>query len=92
MPKLHILSPSSIATTIELTEKLITVGRTGENTIRIEDTNISSRHGILVKDGDEYQLHDFKSTNGTFRQWRADHGGKIEGWGLDSPGLSRIAV
>jgi pSer/pThr/pTyr-binding forkhead associated (FHA) protein len=66
MPKLHILSPSSIATTIELTEKLITIGRTAENTIRIQDTNVSSRHGILVRDGEDYQLHDFKSTNGTF--------------------------
>jgi pSer/pThr/pTyr-binding forkhead associated (FHA) protein len=66
MPKLHILSPSSIATTIELTDKLITIGRTAENTIRIQDTNVSSRHGILVRDGDDYQLHDFKSTNGTF--------------------------
>jgi pSer/pThr/pTyr-binding forkhead associated (FHA) protein len=66
MPKLHILSPSSIATTIELTERLITIGRTTENTIRIQDTNVSSRHGILVRDGEEYQLHDFKSTNGTF--------------------------
>lgn len=66
MPKLHILLPSSIATTIELTERLITIGRTDENTIRIQDTNISSRHGILVRDGDDYQLHDFKSTNGTF--------------------------
>jgi pSer/pThr/pTyr-binding forkhead associated (FHA) protein len=66
MPKLHILSPSSLATTIELTEKLITIGRTDENAICIPDTNISSRHGILVSDGDEYQLHDFNSTNGTF--------------------------
>jgi pSer/pThr/pTyr-binding forkhead associated (FHA) protein len=66
MPKLHILSPISIATTIELTERLITIGRTAENTIRIQDTNVSSRHGILVRDGEDYQLHDFKSTNGTF--------------------------
>ncbi len=66
MPKLHILSPNSIATTIELTDKLITIGRTAENAIRIQDTNVSSRHGILVRDGDDYQLHDFKSTNGTF--------------------------
>jgi pSer/pThr/pTyr-binding forkhead associated (FHA) protein len=66
MPKLHILSPGSLATTIGLTEKLITIGRTAENTIRIQDTNVSSRHAILVRDGDDYQLHDFKSTNGTF--------------------------
>ena len=66
MAKLHILSPSSLATTIELTEKLITIGRTDENAICIPDTNVSSSHGILVRDGDDYQLHDFKSTNGTF--------------------------
>src|SRR5271154_5507783 len=66
MPKLHILSPSSLATTIELTENLITIGRTDETSICIPDSNISKRHGILVRDGDDYQLHDFKSTNGTF--------------------------
>src|SRR5271169_5553811 len=66
MSKLHILSPSSLATTIELTESLITIGRTDETSICIPDTNISKRHGILVRDGDTYQLHDFNSTNGTF--------------------------
>ena len=66
MPKLHILSPSSLAATIELTESLITIGRTPENSICIQDTNVSRRHGILVRDGDNYQLHDFKSANGTF--------------------------
>jgi pSer/pThr/pTyr-binding forkhead associated (FHA) protein len=66
MPKLHILSPISLGTTIELTESLITIGRTHENSICIQDTNVSRRHGILVRDGDNYQLHDFKSINGTF--------------------------
>jgi predicted component of type VI protein secretion system len=66
MPKLHILSPSSVARTIELTENLISIGRTDENNICIEDINVSKRHGMLVRDGDDYQLHDFKSTNGTF--------------------------
>ncbi|MGD1018820.1 MAG: FHA domain-containing protein [Verrucomicrobiia bacterium] len=66
MPKLHILSPSSLATTIELTDKLITIGRNEDNAICIPDTNVSSMHGMLVRDGDTYQLHDFKSTNGTF--------------------------
>jgi pSer/pThr/pTyr-binding forkhead associated (FHA) protein len=66
MPKLHILSPSSLATTIELTDKLITIGRNEDNAICILDTNVSSQHGILVRDGDDYQLHDLNSTNGTF--------------------------
>jgi pSer/pThr/pTyr-binding forkhead associated (FHA) protein len=66
MPKLHILSPSSVARTIDLTDNLLTIGRTAETDICIPDHNISKRHGILVRDGDDYQLHDFKSTNGTF--------------------------
>src|SRR6267154_6643753 len=66
MPRLHILSPSSLAATIELTENLITIGRTPETSTCSQDTNVSRRHGILVRDGDNYQLHDFKSANGTF--------------------------
>ena len=66
MAKLHILSPSSVARTIDLTDNLMTIGRTEENDICIQNHNVSKRHGILVRDGDDYQLHDFKSTNGTF--------------------------
>jgi hypothetical protein len=66
MPRLHILSPTSLTATIELTESLLTIGRTPENSICIQDANVSRRHGILVRDGDNYQLHDFNSANGTF--------------------------
>ena len=66
MPKLHILSPAPIAKIVDLTSNLMTIGRTEENTICIADDIVSKRHGILVRDGDEYQLHDFNSTNGTF--------------------------
>lgn len=66
MHKLHILSDGSVAETIELTAKLMTVGRTEENQICIPDKSMSGRHGILVRAGDEYQVHDFNSTNGTY--------------------------
>ena len=66
MATLHIVSPSSLARTIELTDNLISIGRTSENEISIQDHNVSRRHGVLVRDGDDYQIHDFKSANGTF--------------------------
>ena len=66
MPKLQIHSSGSVAKTIELTKNLVTIGRTGDNDIHIQDDSVSKRHGILVRDGDDYQLHDFNSTNGTF--------------------------
>lgn len=66
MPKLQILSPGSLAKTIELTKNLMTIGRTEDNDVHVQDDSVSKRHGILVRDGDDYQLHDFNSTNGTF--------------------------
>ena len=66
MHKLHILSEGSVTKTIELTVKLMTIGRTEDNQICIPDKSMSGRHGILVRAGDEYQVHDFNSTNGTF--------------------------
>ncbi len=66
MPKIQILSPASIAGTFELTQNLITFGRSSQNALCINDSNVSSYHGILVRNGDTYQLHDFNSTNGTF--------------------------
>jgi pSer/pThr/pTyr-binding forkhead associated (FHA) protein len=66
MHRLHILSEGSVAQTIELTAKLITVGRTEENQICLPHKSMSGRHGILVRAGDEYQVHDFNSTNGTY--------------------------
>jgi predicted component of type VI protein secretion system len=66
MPKLIISSPSSLVRTIDLTTNFITIGRTEETDICIPDHNISKRHGILIRDGDDYQLHDFNSTNGSF--------------------------
>jgi len=83
MPKLHITSPSSLARSIELTDNLITIGRTADNAICIRDHNVSKQHGILVRSGDDYQLHDFNSTNGTFVNGqrimavKLQHGAKI---------------
>jgi len=65
MSRLHLLSGESIAASIELTGDLITIGRTENNAVCIEDKSISETHGILVRDGDDYQIHDFNSTNGT---------------------------
>lgn len=66
MAKLHILSETSVAQTIDLKTDLISVGRTEQNEICIPDKSVSKRHAMLVRDGNEYQLHDFNATNGTF--------------------------
>ncbi|MDQ6626367.1 MAG: FHA domain-containing protein [Verrucomicrobiota bacterium] len=49
----------------ELTEALVTIGRAAENTIVLADPSVSGRHAQLQRAGDDYQLVDLESTNGT---------------------------
>ncbi|MDQ6655298.1 MAG: FHA domain-containing protein [Verrucomicrobiota bacterium] len=49
----------------ELTDELITIGRSPENAIQLSDPSVSSRHAQLQLTGDSYELRDVGSTNGT---------------------------
>jgi pSer/pThr/pTyr-binding forkhead associated (FHA) protein len=49
----------------ELVEAAITLGRSPENMIVLDDPSVSSRHAQLQLVGEEYQLQDLDSTNGT---------------------------
>jgi pSer/pThr/pTyr-binding forkhead associated (FHA) protein len=65
MPKLLISLPDG-EVTHELVETVITIGRSPENILQIEDVSVSSLHAQLTlsEDGD-YSLVDVGSTNGT---------------------------
>ena len=66
MPQLHVSLPDSGATTHDLTDALISIGRISENTLQIEDVSVSSRHAQLtLDDSGDYILRDIGSTNGT---------------------------
>ena len=41
------------------------IGRSPENTMQLEDPSVSGRHAQLEQIGEEYQLTDLDSTNGT---------------------------
>jgi pSer/pThr/pTyr-binding forkhead associated (FHA) protein len=49
----------------ELAEDLISLGRSPENLIQLDDPSISSRHAQLELVGNDYCLKDLGSTNGT---------------------------
>lgn len=49
----------------ELTEAIITIGRSAENAIEIDDPSVSGRHAQLHQVGEAYHLQDTDSTNGT---------------------------
>ena len=64
MSKLAIFLPDVGEVVFELTEAKISVGRTDENAIHINDASVSTRHAEFVLKGGEYVLRDLGSTNG----------------------------
>lgn len=60
MPKLIISG-----TTYELVDDLVTIGRSPDNTIVINNPSVSARHAQLQTAGETYRLKDLGSTNGT---------------------------
>jgi hypothetical protein len=66
MPTLHVISGDLNAKTFDLAEARITIGRATENTVMLDHTTVSKNHAMLVKNGSEYKLFDFHSTNGTY--------------------------
>ena len=49
----------------ELHDAVISIGRASENAIVIPDPSVSGRHAQLIAVGEDYQLTDLDSTNGT---------------------------
>ena len=66
MPKFQITFPDSTELSLDLTEELVTVGRTSENMIELSDASVSTHHAELTVSGNgDYILKDIGSTNGT---------------------------
>jgi pSer/pThr/pTyr-binding forkhead associated (FHA) protein len=65
MPRLILRSVEAGSITHELTEELITLGRSPDNMIVVDDASVSGRHAQLQRSGDVYRLRDLNSTNGT---------------------------
>ena len=64
MARLVITTPSG-GIPHELTEPITTIGRAPENTMQLEDPSVSGRHAQLEQMGEDFQLTDLNSTNGT---------------------------
>lgn len=66
MPTLRIQMPNQMEVTHRLTGERITIGRTPDNTIQIQNPAVSARHAELIAEDGHYRLHDLESTNLTF--------------------------
>jgi pSer/pThr/pTyr-binding forkhead associated (FHA) protein len=65
VPKLTIRSGTGETISHDLVEETYTIGRSPENTIRLDDTSVSGRHAELVLVAENCYLKDLGSTNGT---------------------------
>ncbi|TWT48630.1 ATP-binding protein [Botrimarina hoheduenensis] len=54
-----------------LDEPELSIGRVGENRIRLHDTEVSREHAVLAAVGDSYMIRDLNSSNGTFVNGKA---------------------
>ena len=65
MPVLLGMSIDYRGKTLHLDEDTITIGRSNQNIISLNNASISTNHCILTKKNDVYLLKDLQSTNGT---------------------------
>jgi pSer/pThr/pTyr-binding forkhead associated (FHA) protein len=71
MPKLTIRSETGELTSHDLVEETYTIGRSAENSIRLDDTSVSGRHAELVLVAENCYLKDLGSTNHTLVNGKA---------------------
>jgi pSer/pThr/pTyr-binding forkhead associated (FHA) protein len=50
---------------IEIDREEITMGRSDQNVLSLDDPAVSGKHCVVLKDGNKYTIKDLQSTNGT---------------------------
>jgi len=71
MARIQYSTPEGASGEIDLTSESMTVGRSDDNAIVIQDPSLSSHHGEFTFDGAEWSFTDLGSTNGTKLQGTA---------------------
>ncbi len=66
MPSLTIRRGPDAGKVYELDKAVITIGRSSENDIVVNDTDVSRQHCQLLRKESDYEIRDLDSTNGTF--------------------------
>jgi eukaryotic-like serine/threonine-protein kinase len=63
---LQVLVDGSVVNTVALTSGAVTLGRSEDNDLALDDPQASRHHARIESDGDHYQVVDLDSRNGTF--------------------------
>ena len=66
MIEIQLRFKNSVLKTIETDRDEITIGRKRNNTIEIDNLQVSNKHARIIKHADTYFIEDLNSTNCTF--------------------------
>jgi signal transduction histidine kinase/ActR/RegA family two-component response regulator len=66
MLRLYIIAGPNTGGSYDLEAEELSLGRSPENDIQINDRSVSGRHLKLIRKGEEFFVEDLKSTNGTY--------------------------
>ncbi|GEM_PF-4794704 len=66
MPKIVVRLDQKTVQELELSGGKITIGRSEDNTVKLEDDAVSRHHAEIIKEGERYLLSDLGSANGTY--------------------------
>jgi pSer/pThr/pTyr-binding forkhead associated (FHA) protein len=66
MIKLELKFKDKVLKKIETEKPEVTIGRSPDSDIQIDNLAVSKRHARLIKQKDHYAVEDLNSTNGTF--------------------------
>lgn len=80
MPKIHLTTPEGSTLEFDITRR-VTFGRAEGNDIVIPHGSVSSNHGEFLPDGDNLEIVDTGSTNGTFINGERVQGGVVAAGG-----------
>ena len=90
MPKLIVTTETQGKISYEFTEDLITIGRAPDNMIVVDDSSVSGHHAEIRVAGQNCQLKDIGSTNGTrvngnpITEAQLGHGDRIRFGGVEA--------
>ena len=65
-PELVVLGEEEYLQTFTLYQLPGTIGRNAENTVTVNDDQMSRRHAAILQQGDQYWIEDLNSKNGVF--------------------------
>ena len=83
--RISILAPDHSLRTVEIKPHGLTIGRTADNDVVLDHANVSRHHARVTFDGENYQVTDLNSSNGTYLATFKLLPGIAEVWTPDKP-------